>query len=121
VEAAAVVLAVQCASYASFCYSFALFCAASGGWTGIAAAVGTDIIPPSHRSTGIAAYFLVTTLLGPALGSYTAGVISDRTGSLSVGLLFCCLPLLLAAAGLIRLATLYSRDGRSIIALERQA
>jgi MFS family permease len=88
-EAAAMLAAIYSRSYAGFLVAFAIFCLASGGWTGLAAAIGFDTVPAAHRGTGIAAYFLVTTLFGTGLGSFVVGRINDAQGSLTTALLYC--------------------------------
>jgi MFS family permease len=56
-EAAAILLAIVQSDYRAFILAFCIFCLASGGWTGVAAAIGMDIVPRAHRGTGVAAYF----------------------------------------------------------------
>ena len=46
-----------------------------------------DLVLPRMRGTATAAFFIGTTLIGLALGPYTAGLISRLTGSLGTGLL----------------------------------
>jgi hypothetical protein len=84
--------------------AFAAFCLMSGGWTGVVAAVGLDLLPARNRSTGAAVYFLVTTLFGAGLGAFAVGWLSDALGSLGQALAWSCLVLIPAAGGLIGLA-----------------
>ena len=103
VETAAILIAIYQSSYDLFVIAFAAFCFASGGWTGVAAAIGMDIIPPAHRGTGVAAYFLVTTILGPGLGAWVAGVLGGMLGSMTASLAACCGVTLIAAGGFVKL------------------
>ena len=54
---------------------------------GAAAATTQDLVLPRMRGTATATFFLSTTLVGLALGPYTAGQVSTLTGSLSIGVL----------------------------------
>ncbi len=54
---------------------------------GAAAATTQDLVLPRMRGTATATFFLSTTLVGLALGPYTAGQVSTLTGSLSYGVL----------------------------------
>jgi MFS family permease len=112
-EGAAILLAVSQSDYRLFILAFAGFSLASGGWTGVAAAIGMDIVPRAHRGTGVAAYFLVTTVLGPGLGAWAAGVFADRLGSVSLSLSACCSIIVVAVAALLRLGA-SSRLGRAL-------
>jgi MFS family permease len=102
-ETAAILIAIMQSHYGMFVLAFAVFCVASGGWTGVAAAIGMDIVPPAHRGTGVAAYFLVTTVLGPGLGAWVAGVLGGALGSMSASLAACCAITLIAAGGFVKL------------------
>ncbi len=104
-EGMAILLAICQSDYRLFVAAFAGFSFASGGWTGVAAAIGMDIVPRAHRGTGVAAYFLVTTVLGPGLGAWAAGVIGDRLGSMSLSLAACCSIILVAVAAFVKLAS----------------
>jgi MFS family permease len=109
-EGAAILLAVSQTDYRLFVLAFAGFCVASGGWTGVAAAIGMDIVPRAHLGTGVAAYFLVTTVLGPGLGAWTAGLFGDMLGSVSLSLSACCSITLVAVAAFVRLGMLLQRE-----------
>jgi MFS family permease len=102
-EVAAILLALGQSDYSRFLFAFAAFCFASGGWTGVAAAIGLDIVPRGHRGTATAAYFLVTTVLGAGLGPFVVGLCSDSSGSVGTALAWCCSVGVLAAIGLLRL------------------
>jgi len=102
-EAAAILLAIMQSDYRLFVFAFAVFCFASGGWTGVAAAIGMDIVPRAHRGTGVAAYFLVTTILGAGLGAWVVGVLGNALGSVSLSLSACCAVVLIAIVALVRL------------------
>lgn len=108
-EGAAILMAVHQSDYRLFILAFAAFSLASGAWTGVAAAIGMDIVPRTHRGTGVAAYFLVTTVLGPGLGAWAAGALGDALGSVSRALSACCALILVAAAGFVRLGHLSNR------------
>jgi len=103
VEAAAILLALMQSDYGAFILGFCVFCLASGGWTGVAAAVGMDIVPRAHRGTAVASYFLVTTVLGPGLGAWAAGLLGDALGSVGRSLSVCCAVVLIAAAAFVKL------------------
>jgi len=105
-EVIAIVTALAQPHYNGFTVAFAAFCIASGGWTGVAAAVAMDIVPAAHRGTGTAAYFLVTTLLGPGLGPFMVGLASDMLGSLAAALVLGCGASVVAAVALVRLGRL---------------
>jgi MFS family permease len=102
-ETAAILAALVQSDYRLFVVAFGGFCLASGGWTGVAAAIGLDIVPRAHRGTGVAAYFLVTTILGPGIGVWLAGVLVDLLGSLSLSLALCCSVVLVAVFAFFRL------------------
>jgi MFS family permease len=108
-EAAAILLAIMQSDYRIFVLAFSGFCLASGGWTGVAAAIGMDIVPGAHRGTAVAAYFLVTTVLGASLGAWAAGAFGDAFGSMSGALSACCAVVLFAVAAFVRLGYAVSR------------
>jgi MFS family permease len=112
VEAVMILVAVVQPHYLGFILAFAGFCLSSGGWTGVAAAIGMDMIPRAHRGTGVAAYFLVTTILGPGLGAFTAGLLADSLNSVGNSLSLCCGTIVIALAAFIRL-------GRTLAAAAR--
>jgi MFS family permease len=111
-EAAAILFAIAQSDYRLFILGFCVFCLASGGWTGVAAAIGLDIVPRAHRGTGVAAYFLVTTILGPGLGAWVAGVLATLLGSVSQSLCACCAIILIAVVGFVRLGGSVRREVR---------
>jgi len=108
-ESAAILLAVMQSDYRLFLLAFCGFCLASGGWTGVAAAVGMDIVPRAHRGTGAAAYFLVTTVLGAGLGAWAAGMFGDALGSVNKGLSASSVVALMAVAAFVRLGHIVSK------------
>lgn len=110
IEALAILSALASPHYGGFCVAFAAFCVASGGWAGVVAAVAMDLVPAAHRGTGTAAYFLLTTLLGPALGPYIVGLVSDMLESLTRALVLACAASVIAAAGLLGLGRLLARQ-----------
>jgi MFS family permease len=102
-EAAAILIAIVQSDYAMFILAFSAFCLASGGWTGVAAAIGMDIVPRAHRGTGVAAYFLVTTVLGPSLGAWAAGGLAGELGSVGKSLCACCAVIIVTVAAFVSL------------------
>ena len=103
-EGFAISAAICMPHYPQFVGAFAIFCVASGGWTGVAAAIGLDIVPRQHRGIATALYFLVTTVVGPGLGPFTVGWISDRFASIGDALAWSCTVLAMADLGLRKLA-----------------
>ena len=63
------------------------FLAAMGGATALGAAAATtqDLVLPRMRGTATASFFLGTTLIGLAFGSYFVGQISDFAGTIVAG------------------------------------
>jgi MFS family permease len=55
-------------------------------WVGAAIATLQDLVLPRMRGTAGATYVLGTSLVGLALGPYTAGKVAAVTGSLSTGI-----------------------------------
>jgi MFS family permease len=60
--------------------------AASSLWIGPGASTVQDLVPPRMRGTVSAAYLLVVTFVGLALGPYTVGRLSVATGDLRLAL-----------------------------------
>jgi MFS family permease len=54
---------------------------------GATAATVQDLVLPRMRGTATATFFIATTLIGLALGPYTAGYVSTVTGNLRTGIL----------------------------------
>ena len=106
-EAAAIVVAISQQRYEAFMVAVSVCCLASGGWTGITAALGMDLVPAPKRGTAIATYFLVTTLLGPGLGAWAAGAFGDVFG-LARSLALC------AGIGFLSLLA-FARLGRTML------
>jgi MFS family permease len=105
-EGMAILIALAQTDYVTFMAAFAVFCFASGAWTGVAAAIAFDIVPARHRGVSAAAYFFLTTILGPGLGPFLVGLGSDLLGSLRMALAWACPLVLLSAASLVRVASL---------------
>jgi len=103
VQLSAILTALHQPALGGFLAAWTLISAASGAWTGVAASIALDLVPPAHHSTGTAVYFLVTTVLGPGLGPFAVGLLSDTTGSIDVALTVCCAIGLLGAAGFVAL------------------
>jgi MFS family permease len=113
-EGAAILIALGQSDYRSFLIAFGAFCLASGGWTGVAAAIAFDVVPREHRGTGTSIYFLLTTTFGPGLGPFLVGLGSDELGSVSAALAWSCLLMLVAAAALLQLGGLLNTGSRTI-------
>ncbi len=109
-EVLALLLAATASNYTLFLAYFGVFCLAGGGWAGVTGALGFDILRPSDWGTGIATYFLVTTLLGPAIGPFAVGFVSDATGSLRQALTWIGAVDLVALVALLRLGWLVRRN-----------
>lgn len=103
-EAGSILLALAQSDYPAFVLAAGAFCIFSGAWVGVAAALAFDAVPPAHRGTGTSVYFLVTTLLGPAIGPFLVGWWSDVLGSLGSALAWCCAVTLVGIVTLTRLA-----------------
>jgi MFS family permease len=58
----------------------------SSAWVGAAVATLQDLVLPRMRATAGATYVLGTTMVGLALGPYTAGKMADVTHSLAAGI-----------------------------------
>jgi MFS family permease len=114
VQAFAVWIALMQADYGAFVAVFAIFCIASGAWTGVAAAIGFDILPTAHRGTGVAVYFLVTTLFGTGLGAWFVGLISEVFGSIRLALALSCTIVILAAVAFVNLALTINRQNLQV-------
>jgi MFS family permease len=113
-EGAAILLALGESDYVYFIGAFAVFCLASGAWTGVAAAIAFDLVPRGHRGVSAAAYFFLTTILGPGLGPFVVGLGSDKFGSLSLALASACVLVVFSAAALLRLALLTAKLARPL-------
>lgn len=109
VEGVAILVALGQSDYRAFIVAFALFCVASGGWPGVAAAIAFDTVPREYRGTGTSIYFLLTTVLGPGLGPFLVGLGSDGLGSVGMALAWACTLLVAAAAALIKLGLLFNK------------
>jgi len=111
-ETIAILVALRQPQYALFVPAFAAMCLASGVWTGITAVMGLDLVPREHHGAAVSVYFLVTTLFGPGLGPFIAGLLSDQLGSIATALSWCCLPILLATLAFVRLGRSLTSDYR---------
>ncbi|MBO9377113.1 MFS transporter [Sphingomonas histidinilytica] len=56
-------------------------------WMAAGAATIQELVQPRMRGTASVTYFLVSTLLGAALGPYLVGKVSSATGSLATGVM----------------------------------
>ena len=77
---------------------------ASSLWIGPGASTVQDLVLPRMRGSASAAYLLVVTFVGLALGPYTVGRLSVALGDLRIALL-CALGAGLVGAGLLLLAS----------------
>jgi MFS family permease len=68
--------------YAAVFPTWFLYSAALGASTGTI----VNIVPPTARGTATAAFLIGATMIGLAMGPYTAGKVSTLTGSLRTGL-----------------------------------
>ncbi len=69
-------------------------------WMAAGAATIQELVLPRMRGTASVTYFLVSTLLGAALGPYLVGKVSSATGSLSMGVMAGLLAVPIACASL---------------------
>lgn len=99
-EGLAISAAICMPHYPQFVGAFGIFCLASGG----VAASGLDSVPRQYRGIATALYFLVTTVVGPGLGPFTVGWISDRFASIGDAPAWSCMALAVAVLGLWKLA-----------------
>jgi hypothetical protein len=79
-------------------------------WIGPGASTVQDLVLPRMRGSAAAAYLLVITFLGLALGPYVVGRLSVATGSLRAALLLALVADVLAAGLLFRAAHHLARD-----------
>lgn len=84
---------------------------ASSLWIGPGASTVQDLVPPRMRGTASAAYLLVVTFVGLALGPYTVGRLSEATGDLGTALLLSLGAGLAGVALLALAARAVARDG----------
>jgi MFS family permease len=70
-------------------------------WIGVGAATVTDLVLPRMRATASAAYLLVVTFVGLALGPYGIGQLSDALGDLRQAMLIGLVANVAAAALLV--------------------
>lgn len=110
IEIIAILVALVQGGYPPFIASFALFCLASGAWSGVAGAIGLDVLARESRGSGIAIYFLVTTVFGPGVGPFAVGLGSDLIGSLSKAIAWSCAFGLVAVIALFGLGRLLSSN-----------
>jgi MFS family permease len=83
-------LVIGMLSFDSLVLAFALAVIANAGvslWIGPGASTVQDLVPPRLRATASAAYLLVVTFIGLALGPYTIGRLSVALGDLRTAML----------------------------------
>jgi MFS family permease len=107
IEGASLLFAVSAPGYQGFLLAFTALSVASGAWAAVAATLGLDLVPAEHHGTGVALYFLTTTLFGPSLGPYLIGVASDRLGSLQPPLAISAAVTVVSCFALLRLIRRY--------------
>jgi MFS family permease len=78
---------------------------------GASAAASQALVLPHMRGTATAIFFLGTTLIGLAFGPFTAGYVSEITGSLGTGVIG---NLAIVPLGLIALAVAMARYGQAL-------
>jgi MFS family permease len=91
-----------------------------GLWIGPGASTVQDLVPPRVRATASAAYLLVVTFIGLAMGPYTIGRLSVALGDLRMAILLSLLanP---AAAGFLLLASRHlERDQTTLLQRARR-
>ncbi len=86
-------------------------------WIGAAASTVQDLVPPRMRGTASAAYLMVITFVGLALGPYGIGKVSAVTGSLRTGLLAALVANGLACALLVAAARHLAADEATLRAV----
>jgi MFS family permease len=94
---------------------------ASSMWIGAGASTVTDLVLPRMRGIAAAAYLLVITFIGLALGPYGIGRMSVATESLRTAMLLAFGANLVALACLIRAAHHLPRDEASVAERARAA
>ncbi len=90
-------------------------------YLGVGASTVQDLVLPRMRAVASAAYIMVITFVGLALGPYTIGVLSDFFGSLRTALLSVLVVNLLACAALGLSAWHLERDETTLRTRARQA
>ncbi len=95
--------------------------ASSAMWLGPGASTVQDLVLPRMRAVASAAYLLVVTLIGLAMGPYTLGRLSVATGSLRIALSLGLLANVLALAFFLLAARTLERDEASRLERARAA
>lgn len=95
--------------------------AASSLWIGPGATTVQDLVMPRMRGTASAAYLMLVTFIGLALGPYVVGRVSVATGDLRTALLLSLIAGLLGAACLALASRHLAADEASRIARARAA
>ncbi|MCW5890002.1 MAG: MFS transporter [bacterium] len=95
--------------------------AASSLWIGPGATTVQDLVMPRMRGTASAAYLMVVTFIGLALGPYVVGRLSVATGDLRTALLLALVAGLLGAACLAAAARHLAADEATRLARARAA
>lgn len=90
-------------------------------WIGPAASTVQDLVLPRMRGTASAAYLLVITFIGLAMGPYTIGRLSVGLGDLRAAMLFALAANVVAALLLVRAMSALPDDERSVLARARSA
>jgi MFS family permease len=90
-------------------------------WIGPAASTVQDLVLPRMRGSASAAYLLVVTFIGLAMGPYTIGRLSSGLGDLRTGLLLSLVANLIAAVLLWRASASLPGDEQSLLERARNA
>jgi MFS family permease len=90
-------------------------------WIGPAASTVQDLVLPRMRGTASAAYLLVITFIGLAMGPYTIGRLSVGLGDLRAAMLLSLAANVVAALLLVRAMRVLPADERSVLARARSA
>ncbi len=100
---------------------YAIVAATGAAWLGVGGSTVQDLVLPRMRGSAIAVFVLTVTLIGLALGPFTVGFVSDRSGDLRLGLLAALMANLAAAAFLLLAARTLAADEASMLERARHA
>ena len=93
----------------------------SSTWVGVGASTIQDLVLPRMRATASAAYLLLVTLVGLALGPYTIGLLSTFYGDLRQAMLTALVAGIVAATGAALAARTIGRDQATLLDRARAA
>jgi MFS family permease len=86
-----------------------------GLWIGPGASTVQDLVPPHMRATASAAYLLVVTFIGLAMGPYTIGRLSVALGDLRTAILLALLANVVAGGFLLLASRHLERDQAALL------